>query len=403
MRGSYDAEAIVVGAGPAGSTLAVLLAEAGHRVLLLDKAGFPRHKACSDYVNPAATRLLDRLGVLAEARALGAHRLRAMRVHAPGGGVYEADFGRAEPAAAATGITRSKLDALLLAKARAAGVEVRERCHVRGVVVEAGRAVGVEVVVGGGRERLRAPLVVGADGRASTVARALGLDRPLPLMARTGLVAHYRGVGAMDDWGELHVDRHGYAGLAPLEDGLANVAFVSDARRVAGRPGSLEGYFEEGLARMPLVAGKLAGARRVGSIRGVGPMAHATRRAAGDGWLLVGDAAGFLDPFTGEGVGDALQSALLAAPVAAAALRHGDVSAAALAPYRAARRRAFGAKRRLGWLVQGFVRVPPLLDYATPRLAERPDLGQTLAAILGNLQPAGEALSPRFLARLLWP
>jgi geranylgeranyl reductase family protein len=402
VRGG-DAEAIVVGGGPAGSTLAGLLAERGHRVLLLDKAAFPRHKACSDYINPEGTRLLDALGLAGEMAALGAHTVGAMKVFAPAGAAFLADFHATEAGRRATGLTRRNLDALLLAKAKASGVEVRERAHVRDVLVERGRVVGVAATVDGTRQALRAPLVVGADGRASVVSRSLGLDVENRLLRRTGLVAHYRGTSGLEAWGEMHVHAHGYAGLAPLEDGLTNVAFVSDATAVSARPGSLERYFEGGLARMPEVAERLAGAERVGPLRGVGPMAHHTRRAAGHGYLLVGDAAGFLDPFTGEGVYEALRGALLAAPVASAALRAGDVSAAALVPYQMARRRAFWAKRQVSWLVQGFILSPALLDYAAPRLATRPEVARTLAGVLGNFRPAQQALSPLFLARLLRP
>jgi len=402
-RRGDDAEAIVVGGGPAGSTLAALLAERGHRVLLLDKAAFPRHKACSEYVNPEGARMLEALGLGGEIAALGAHTVGAMKVHAPAGAAFLADFHAAEAGRGAIGLSRFRLDALLLARATAAGVAVRERAHVREVLVERGRVVGVAATVDGVREELRAPLVVGADGRASVVSRSLRLDVENRLLRRTGLVAHYRGVGGLDAWGEMHVHAHGYAGLAPLEEGLTNVAFVSDAAAVAGKPGSLEAYFADGLARMPEVAAKLADAERVGPIRGVGPMAHHTRRCAGDIFLLVGDAAGFLDPFTGEGVYEALKGALLAVPVASTALRNGEASAAALAPYRAARRRAFWAKRQVGWLVQGFILTPALMDYAAPRLATRPEVARTLAGVLGNFEPAQKALSPRFLAMLLRP
>jgi len=399
-------EAIVVGAGPGGSATAALLAEAGHRVVLLDKARFPRHKACSEYVNPAGARLLERLGVAAGAWDLGAHRLDGMLIHAPNGGRFLADFAGAEAGRAALGLSRYRLDHLLVQRAVAAGATLVEGAHVRGVLVEEGRVVGVEATIGSGRrERLRAPLVVGADGRHSVVARQLGLASPLRWPRRTGLVAHYRGVSGLagQPWGEMHVAHHGYAGLAPLEDGVTNVAFVADAAAVAGREGNLVDFFEAGLAAMPGVARRLAGADRVGGIRGVGPMAQRSRRAAGDGFLLVGDAASFLDPFTGEGIYEALRAAFLAAPVASAALRAGDTSAPALAPYRAARRRAFWTKRQVCWLVQAFIANPTLLDYLAPRLDQRVDLGRTLAGVLGDFRPAQEALSPLFLARLLRP
>jgi len=398
-----DAEAIIVGGGPAGSALATLLAERGHRVLVLDKASFPRHKACSEYVNAEGARILDRLGVLGEVEAAGAHRMEGMRVHAPGGASFLADFAGAEAGRAARGLSRRRLDHILLRRAAEAGAAIRQRAHVREVLTERGRVVGVVATIGGVRETLRAPLVVGADGHHSVVARALGLDTAPPWPRRTGLVAHYRAVRGLERWGELHVAAHGYAGLAPLEDGLTNVALVAPDTAVAARTLPLEAFFNESLAQFPALAAKLAGAERVGSIRGVGTMAQGARRAAGDGFLLVGDAASFLDPFTGEGIYEALRAAEIVAPIASAALRSGDTSARALAPYRAARRRAFAAKRAVCWIVQLFISTPPLLDYATPRLAARTDLALTLAAVLGDFRPARQALSPRFLARVLRP
>jgi flavin-dependent dehydrogenase len=402
---ALDADVIVVGGGPAGSVSAWLLAERGYRVVLLDKARFPRHKACSEYINPAGARLLTELGLAGDLQTLGAHRMEAMLIHAPGGRRFLADFGGAAPGSTAIGLSRYRLDALLLDRARAAGVDVREGAHVRDVLVADGSVQGVESTIAGVRMPLRARLTIGADGRHGIVSRALGLDMPSRWPRRTGLVAHYRGVTGLGSWGEMHIAprRRGYAGLAPLEAGLTNVALVTASAAVADRPGSLDMYFAEGLSGIPAVASRLAGAERVGGIRGIGPMAHRARRVMGDGFALVGDAAGFLDPFTGEGVYEALRGATLLGPVADAALRAGDLSARRLAPYGAARRRAFWAKRQVCWLVQGFIVTPALMDYATERLDRRPTVARTLAGVLGDLYPAHQGLSPLFLARLLRP
>jgi len=400
-----DADVIVVGGGPAGSVSAWLLAERGYRVLLLDKARFPRHKACSEYVNPAGTRLLAELGLADDLRALGAHHMEAMLIHAPGGHRFLADFGVAEPGGTAIGLSRFRLDSLLLDRAREAGVEVREGIHVRDILVANGSVQGVKATSDGARMILRAPLTIGADGRHGVVSRALGLDSLLRWPRRTGLVAHYRGVTGLGSWGEMHVAPagQGYAGLASLEEGLTNVAFVTDSAAVANRPGTLEAFFAAGLSGIPAVASRLAGAERVGVIRGIGPMAHRARRVIGDGFMLVGDAASFLDPFTGDGIHEALRGATLLAPVADAALRAGDLSARRLGSYCAARRRAFWAKRQVCWMVQGFIATPALMDYATARLDRRATIAQTLAGVLGDLYPARQGLSPVFLARLLRP
>jgi flavin-dependent dehydrogenase len=246
-----------------------------------------------------------------------------------------------------------------------------------------------------------ARLVIAADGLHSTVARALGLAAPLPWPRRLGLVAHYEGID-LESCGEMYVGSQGYCGLAPLGDGLANVGLVIDLPpRTAHLPPTAR--YEAALATLPGLAPRLAGARRIGRVRGVGPLAHRARRTAGPGWLLAGDAAGFLDPFTGDGVYEALRGAELAAAVAVRALASGDLSGRALAPYERLRRRTFGAKWRLAWLLQVFVHQPALLSYALRRLGQRPRLAQHLTAALGDFGPAGAALRPAYLWRVLRP
>ena len=171
-------QAIVVGGGPAGSTTSRLLAEAGCRVLLLDKAVFPRHKACSDYLNPAAVRALRELGMMEALWTANPHPMQAMRVHAPGNRMFQAAFREVEPGHVALGISRYRLDHLLLQRAATAGVEIRERAHVRDLVLDRGRVVGVEVSSGGVRETIRAPIVIGADGHHSVVSRRSGARCP---------------------------------------------------------------------------------------------------------------------------------------------------------------------------------------------------------------------------------
>ncbi len=401
--GTPGAEVIVVGGGPAGSTTALLLARAGHSVLLLDKATFPRHKACSEYVNAGGVAVLDELGMLDDAMAAGAHRLTEMRIHSPEGGQFTAQFDRASPGRHAIGLSRYRLDAMLLDAARAAGVTVMERTHARNVSLQPGAPATVEVSSGGTTTQLRAPLIVGADGHHSCVTRSLGLEQTRRWPRRIGLVAHYRQVAGNNHGGDMYVTSDGYAGLAPLEDGLTNIALVVPEARVQQRSGSVDDLFEQRLAAIPELSRRLEGAVRLGNPRGIGRLGHRVRQPAGDGYLLVGDAAGFLDPFTGDGIYEALRGAQLAAPVISRALAAGDVSERALAPYRWERRRVFTMKRQLCWVVQGFVHNPAAMNYATRRLERRETVGLELAAALGNFRPAHTTLTPRFLARLLRP
>ena len=402
---AYDA--IIVGAGPAGSTLASHLAKRHFRVLLLDRAAFPRDKACGEYTSPETERVLERLGALDMVLKAGARRLPSMRGISPAGAVFSMDYSApgdvCGPHILAT--PRRVLDATLVDYARRCGVEVRERERVEAVIMRDGKASGVLARRGsGGAEELQARLVVGADGVHSVVVRSLGLSAPLRWPQNLGMVAHYSGYRGLDDWGEMHVSTRGYAGLAPLSGGLLNVGLVTPMKRAKADNGESAAERFEGFANsFPGVAKVLHGAERVSKVRGVGPIGARVSRTSGPGYLLVGDAAGFFDPFTGEGVYKALRGAELAAEVATRALERGDLSARSLAAYDKKRRREFWAKDAFCRLIQVFVTVPPLMNYAAVRLVKREGVRTTMAGVLGDFTDARAALSPLYLWSLLKP
>jgi flavin-dependent dehydrogenase len=240
---------------------------------------------------------------------------------------------------------------------------------------------------------IRARWLIGADGARSRVAHRLGVERPVRVPRRLGLVAHYEADPELDDHGEMHVGARHYVGLAPLAGGRLNVgmALPGDGR------GPADARFSEAIEALPAVAARLAGRRRLTPIRGASPIGHRVARAAGPGWMLIGDAAGFVDPFTGEGIYRALRSARAASE----ALACGDDGAAER--YLAARRTAFAAKDVLTWTVQALLAARPVLGYALRRLAARPELAARLGSALGDCRPASDALSPLFLARVLRP
>ncbi len=408
-------DAVVVGAGPAGAATALLLARAGASVLLVDRARFPRDKACSEYLSPATTGILARLGygVLDEVERAGPARLYGMKVIAPSGAVmcgrFAARHGFASPRPYSFALPRATFDAILRRAAERAGAVVREGAAVEDLVFAGAAVSGVVTRSGDGRrDTCLARVVVGADGLRSVVVRRLGLRQSSPPY-RIAFSAHVADVADVDGLGELHVSARGYVGLGPIGDGVTTVALVlplAAVRRGIRGKDFRAGFFAE-LERFPGLRGRCDRRKLVRDVLVAGPFAQWARRpvAAGGGALLVGDAADFFDPFTGQGIYSALRGAELAAATLVPALARrdeGPLPHRALAPYEQARRHTFAGKWLLERLIALGVGWPALTDRVVSRLARRPDLADLVVGATGNFVPAREVLAPAVLAQLLW-
>jgi menaquinone-9 beta-reductase len=386
------ADVAVVGAGPAGAATAILLAEHGLDVVVLDRASLPRSRiVCGEYLSPEAGRLLDRLGVLKAIDAGGAVMLGGMRITAPDGttiaGRYRAVGGWRPYRQHATSVARTTLDSVLVQRLRAVPVDLRERTRVVDVIVDDDRVVGVRAEDGARQPlEVRARVVIAGDGRASVVAERLGCRHPHRLR-RLALMTYVSGVADCREVGEIFVDPPDYAILNPIAPDRVNLGVVVPLEHAAPWSGRLHDFLVARVRQLPHLAGRLAGASRVEPIRALGPLAHRVTTPRVGGVLLVGDAAGFYDPFTGEGVFTALRSAELAVETTVRALRSGDLSAGGLAPYARARRAAFGGKERVTRMLQVVIGHRRLANLACRALARRPALLDALLGILGDYVP----------------
>lgn len=378
-------DAVVVGAGPAGAATAARLAGLGHRVLLLDRAEFPRRKPCGECVNPGGVEALHGLGVLPAVLAAGPARLEGWWIRS-GEAAFAGSFPAGRPGLA---IPRAVLDHLLLEHARACGAEVRTGVRVRDLLHAGGRVAGVRATGPEREEELRARVVVGADGLRSVVLRRLRLLRRGPRLRKLALTAHVRGVETPAGRGELRVFPGGCLGIAEVGEGLANVTLVLTGAAMRRVGGDAAGCFDRALR-----AHGLDGAERIDAVLATGPFDWPVRAAVAPGALLVGDAAGYYDPFTGEGIHRALQGAELAAETLHAALLRGECTAAALAPYERARRRAFAPAERLQHLIEAFVARPPLLALAARGLARVPAAADALVRVVGGVAPVRSLRRP---------
>jgi geranylgeranyl reductase family protein len=392
----------IIGAGPAGSATASLLAERGFAVLLVDRAEFPRSKPCGEYVSPEARRLLDKLlepGTLeSEQPAL----LDGMRVVSPNGTSFKGHFTSAErfDAYSDRGIAlpRAILDHHLVQAAQRRGVTMFERTALVSLDQPTGATRALKLRQHRSQTNVTARLVVGADGLQSRVAKQLSLSRRGTLQ-RVALVTHALGVNGMGSVGEMHVTDSGYVGLAPVGRGLTNVSVVADRRFVRGK--STE-WFQRVISETPEVQRRLARAEYVAPQRGAGPFASRSRRASAERAVLVGDAADFYDPFTGEGVYAALRGADMLTAIVANLLESDRLGAADLAAYDRSRRREFSGKWMLERIIAWAVGHPFALDHVARRLKTKPHLADLLVGVTGDFVPARQVLRPGFTLQMVW-
>jgi geranylgeranyl reductase family protein len=413
-----DAQAIVVGGGPAGSSAAYFMARAGLDVVVLDKARFPRDKPCSEYMSPQASRILEEMGALSAVESSGAAQLTGMRVHAPNGatihGEFLANHGYRGYRDRGLAVRRTVLDAILLLRAREAGARVVEGVRVTDVVRDSSRRViGVTTnselrASENDRNSVFADMIIGADGLRSVVGRRLGLIRSSRWPRRIALVTHYRNVRGVHRFGEMHVDREGYLGIADVGNGQTNVAVVVPVSRAAEIAADRTEFFESWIAERPAIAELFTAAERVDPVRATGPFASAARNAWTPGAALVGDAADFFDPFTGEGIYAALRGGeLLAEHVVQSIADSRNASPsdgdAAMRAYDEARRAEFSGKWKVERLVGAAIAYPALINRAATVLSRRRDMADLLVGVVGDFVPPREVLSPRYLIRLLLP
>lgn len=349
----YDA--IIVGGGPAGSTAAHLLARAGRKVVVLERETFPRFRI-GESLLPFSTPIFEKLGVLDEIKARFQHKFGALFteegkeanrkvVFAHG---FKRGYGLAFHA------KRAELDEILLDAARKAGAEVRFGWKVLGLTSGADGADGVRAEgPDGSAVELRSRVVIDATGRAALTARAAGRVVPEEKLRRGALFTHVtgapRGDGETDGDIRMVVFDHGWWWFIPFSDGSWSVGVVTDAMPSGA---TLEERFDRLVESTDTVRERLKDARRTMPVQAESDYSYGVAEIVGDGWLAVGDAAGFLDPIFSSGVFLAMATAEKAAQVLDRAFaREGPIRARDLRPYERFARKGF---RRFHDFVVGF-------------------------------------------------
>ncbi len=414
---AYDV--IVIGGGPAGCAMALDLNRRGYDVALCDQAKFPRDKVCGEFISPGADPILEQLGVLSSIEALSPKRLKGVAISSYESAELEIDY----PTSTETGLSptslsvpRYQLDALFLKQVQNAGVKVFEQHKITDFIFDDGCVVGVK----GWDETktsfsLNGKLVVDAGGRNAVSLRKFNLKREPKGNSKIAFSAHWQGVRLPHDYCYMHVSHPGYTGISSVGNGRANVVLVVEAReksldltqktltgdgKLALRGGA-EAFYHRVLMQNSRRCKMLEGGERVEPVRSVESLAFAVKPVPCGGLVLVGDATGFIDPFTGEGIYLSLRSSQLAGEVIHSGFQNSNFSRNFLSVYDERRKQEFGGKFLLSRILQGLIYNRVLCNRVMKSLSANRVLAETLVGVIGDILPAKKVVSLKFLLQLL--
>ncbi len=399
----YQTEVLVIGAGPGGSAAAWALAYAGHEVLLIDRAGFPRDKTCGDGLTPLAVRSLSHMGVLEQVESAGAARLDSVRLTGPFGMSITVPFAEfMEPGMRyALVLPRLTLDDILRRHALAAGATYMGEVRVDRIVRVDDVVTRVEVNDPDGPLTFRARHVVLATGANIGLLAHNGFvrrKRRMVLAAR----GYYANVSLPAKHYDFHFDLEllpGYAWIFPTGDSSANIgAGVYPTFWASHKPARV--LLDEFIGRQQ-TRGELAGVRLSGPVKGY-PLRvdYPAERVAGRNWLMVGEAAGLVNPVTGEGIDLALESGLMAAETLHESMRQGHKAHLA---YQTRLWDRFGPLFNGLHAVRDTLINPFLLDYVLWVMGQHRFLSKTILRIAQGLQMPHNLLHPLALLQFVIP
>ena len=402
----YDV--IIVGAGPAGTTAALYAHRLELKCILLDKAVFPRDKICGDALSGKSIRIMRELGILDELNNLDGSEINRITFGSPKNIQFDVNLKGTQNNDQITKgfvIPREIFDNYLFEKANAVA-DTRQGFSVKDLIFENNYVVGVKGKTRSGtEEEFRAPVVMGCDGSNSIVARKLGLYEMEMDHTSVAVRCYYEGVKGLTDQIELHYVKEvnpGYFWLFPAGDGRANIGIGLSKSDMKKENRTLRQIMDE-VTQTEYFKERFADAKQLE--RPVGwnlPLGSIHRKNHGNGFMLLGDAAGLVDPFTGEGIGNAMVSGQYAMEVAAKSKLSGDFSEKAFAEYDELLWREIGKELRTSTKLQSLARSKFLLNFVINRASRNEEVQNIISGMLANEIPKDELSSPLFYFKILF-
>ncbi len=400
---------IIVGAGPAGSAASLYADRQGLKTLLVDKESFPRDKICGDALSGKSVAILRELELLQNIEDLPGAHIQSIVFSSPDHATFRIDLSKTSLKNIPKGfvIRRKIFDDFMFKKASAAATTTLQNFAVSDLITHNGYACGIrgKDKKGGKEQEFFGKIVIGADGYKSIVAQRLGLYDHDPKHWVVALRCYYKNVSDLTDQIELHyVDEviPGYFWIFPLEDGHANVGigmlhhYIKKEKidlKKALEKTIASSYFKERFREAEILEKPIGWNLPVGSKR---------RKSFGNGFMLLGDAAGLIDPFTGEGIGNAMYSAKYAIAAAQEALQANDFSEPFLSRYEDRLWDAIGNELKVSTKLQKIGRSRFLLNLVINKAARSKEVSNIIAGMLTNEVPRKRLANPLFYLRLLF-
>ncbi len=406
MSSRSDYPVVIVGAGPAGSAAAFILARKGLRPLLAERFTFPREKVCGDGLTFRSLSTLKELNlydrVSSHPSALPVKEARAVT---PEKTVFSGPIPLLPDGTVGfISLPRRELDLILARAAVEAGAEFAEDFTVTEILKENGKTAGVAGIQEGRERIVRSNLVIGADGAHSIVAREAGLYRFRRHFCEVAIRAYFTDLDEPVNWLELYYDKRiipGFAWLFPLANNICNIGIGLRMDRLKKR--SLKTIYQEFISDYPPLKKRLKKAKMLAHPRGTLITGYGNSgNIFSDGVLLAGDAASLSDPLVGEGVGEALLSGVAAGETAARAISAGDFSGSFLKQYQKEIRRRLGPDFRFASLFQNWPQIHKAAAAMMLRAERDPEFAQKMVGLASGAISKREIARWDFLAPTVW-
>jgi menaquinone-9 beta-reductase len=405
-----ETDVLIIGVGPAGATTALFLANKGIASVIVDKAKFPRDKICGDALSGKAVEMLRRLNpafvheINDDKSFLGSWGVNFI---APNGESLKIPFRTKKVQAQAPGFiaTRMNFDNWLIDKVKSnSNIRLYEEVEIRDYRRESNHFVAQSK----DGKQLRAKLVIACDGAYSAFARNIAGIKTEAAHNCFGLRAYYKDVKGLDpqNFIELHFLKEilpGYFWVFPLPNGDANVGIGMRSDKMSAKKISLKKALQTILESNPALKERFSAAARIGDIKQFGlPLGSKKRNLSGDRYMLCGDAAQLIDPFTGEGIGNGMISGMLAANQAEKCFSKNDFSAVFMKQYDVELYRKLWSELHLSHRMQQLVNFPLLFNFIVRKANSNPVLSNTISCMFEDLDMRAQLKSPKFYFKLLF-